>query len=136
MASQNWEYLTEEQANGPRKDEQVYSTTNAKSLFRLDTADIAKVTGYRRSHGHWGGGNTLTLYYHGDLEEAAIKKYGKVSYDEYTAAQKLKAEKRAAKYEKERKEQIAAAEKYKLQAAAQEAMRVKMEKEAAIRAEM
>jgi hypothetical protein len=75
MASTNWEYFTEEMLKGPRKDECLYSTTNAKSQFRLDTSDLATITGYRRPTGHWGGGNSLTMYFQSDLEALSDKKY-------------------------------------------------------------
>ena len=59
--SSNWTRLTEEMANGPRKNEQIYRTPDAKYAFHLETHDLEKIQGYKRGNPSWGGGDP-TLY--------------------------------------------------------------------------
>ena len=80
-SSTNWRYLTEEDRAGPRASEIMMSTTEAKKSFDLTTSDISQIQGFRRPHGSWGGGNTLTLYYHSDLVAASVRRHGQETFD-------------------------------------------------------
>ena len=42
-ASTNWRYLTEQDAQGPRREEIMMSTTYAKDRFALTTSDLASL---------------------------------------------------------------------------------------------
>ena len=59
----------------------MMSTTEAKKSFDLTTSDISQIQGFRRPHGSWGGGNTLTLYYHSDLVAASVRRHGQETFD-------------------------------------------------------
>ena len=67
----------EEGQNGPPK----VDTTYAKKHFELETSDIAKIQGFRREGGVWGGGAKLTVYYVSDLTALAIEKHGQEKFD-------------------------------------------------------
>ena len=77
VASSNWRYLTDIDGAGPRKDEIMLTTTDAKKSFALETSDIARIEGFRRP----GARSTLTLYYHGDLVALSVKKHGQEHFD-------------------------------------------------------
>jgi hypothetical protein len=46
-ASANWRYITDEDRTGPRKNEIMLSTMDAKKAFALETSDISALTGLR-----------------------------------------------------------------------------------------
>jgi hypothetical protein len=77
VVSSNWRYLTDIDGAGPRKDEIMLTTTDAKKSFALETSDIARIEGFRRP----GARSTLTLYYHGDLVALSVKKHGQEHFD-------------------------------------------------------
>jgi hypothetical protein len=83
-ASSHWRYLNEDDLAGPRKDEVMLSTTDAKKRFLLQTSDMEIIPGFRPppSGGRYGGGGTLTLYYQNDLVEAAVRIHGQAYFDE------------------------------------------------------
>lgn len=134
MTSTNWIALTEALINGElasKKEERMYSTTDAKSIFKLETRDICKIRGYRRQEKVYGGGNNLTLYFHSDLEDFAIKLMGKVKYDEMVFARAKREANAKARYEKELIEEKERAERQAREAILAEERRVKQQKEMA-----
>jgi hypothetical protein len=136
MASNNWQYLSEEITEGPRKDEKAYSTTDARMLFKLETKDIANILGYRNADMNWGGGNNLTIYFHNDLEAVSIKKHGQRAYDEFCAARVKRAASKRAREEKDRLARIEMEELQAKQAALRAAQQIADEKNAAKRAKL
>ena len=85
-ASANWRYITDEDRAGPRKNEIMFSTTEAKKSFALETSDISTLTGLRHPQSGYRSGSTLTMYYHGDLVALSVKKWGQVHFDEKVPA--------------------------------------------------
>lgn len=81
-ASANWRYITDEDREGPRKNEIMFSTTDAKKSFALETSDISTLTGLRHQQSGYRSGSTLTMYYRDDLVALSVKKWGQAHFDE------------------------------------------------------
>jgi len=64
-ASANWRYITDadEDRTGPRKNEIMLSTMDAKKAFALETSDISALTGLRHPQSGYRSGSTLTKLY-------------------------------------------------------------------------
>ena len=101
LASTNWQYFTEEDRLGPRKEEMIMSTTRAKLHFELATSDLERIQSYQRQ----GARSTLTMYYVNDLRDGAIVKHGQDHFNNRVAEGKellgFVARERAEKEEKD-----------------------------------
>jgi len=88
QASSNWRYLTEDDRQGPRKDDMMFSTTYAKDQFKpfLTTRDIECIPGYRRppTGGRYGG-STQTMYYEKDLVDYVTRQVGQERFNRETS---------------------------------------------------
>ena len=85
-ASANWRYITDEDRTGPRKNEIMLSTMDAKKAFALETSDISALTGLRHPQSGYRSGSTLTMYYHDDLVALSVRKWGQAHFDEKVPA--------------------------------------------------
>ena len=71
---------------GPRKNEIMLSTMDAKKAFALETSDISALTGLRHPQSGYRSGSTLTMYYHDDLVALSVRKWGQAHFDEKVPA--------------------------------------------------